>query len=105
MASREDETGLAGARVLDADEVEGVLSGAFYAPPPDAPRAGGRARAAEPKPQHYKVICISLYTKDLERLDALVSELKARGITKANRSALIRVALDQVDLDRVPRGL
>jgi hypothetical protein len=105
MASREDETGLAGARVLDADEVEGVLSGAFYAPPPDTPRAGARARAAEPKPQHYKVICISLYTKDLERLDALVTELKARGITKANRSALIRVALDQVDLDRVPRGL
>jgi hypothetical protein len=51
------------------------------------------------------VICISLYTKDLERLDALVEELKARGITKANRSALIRVALDQLDLDKVPRGL
>jgi hypothetical protein len=54
---------------------------------------------------HYKVICISLYTKDLERLDGLVRELKGRGLTKANRSALIRVALDQVDLDKVPRGL
>jgi hypothetical protein len=102
MASREDETGLGGARVLDADEVEGVLSGAFYAP---APAARGRARNTEPRPAHYKVICISLYTKDLERLDALVTELKARGLTKANRSALIRVALDQIDLDRVPRGL
>jgi hypothetical protein len=51
------------------------------------------------------VICISLYTKDLERLDALVDELKARGITKANRSALIRVALEQLNLDKVPRGL
>jgi hypothetical protein len=68
-------------------------------------RDGARSRSAEPKPAHYKVICISLYTKDLERLDALITELKARGITKANRSALIRVALDQVDLDRVPRGL
>jgi hypothetical protein len=105
MASRADETGLGGARVLDADEVEGVLSGAFYAPAPRAPRAPARLRGAEPKPAHYKVICISLYTKDLERLDALVTELKARGITKANRSALIRVALDQIDLDRVPRGL
>ena len=106
MASRADETGLGGARILDADEVEGVLSGAFYSPPPQAPRGGSaRARNAEPKPAHYKVICISLYTKDLERLDALVAELKARGITKANRSALIRVALDQIDLDRVPRGL
>ena len=57
------------------------------------------------KPTHYKVICISLYTKDLERLDALVDELKARGMTKASRSALIRAALDQVDLDKVPRGM
>jgi hypothetical protein len=51
------------------------------------------------------VICISLYTKDLARLDALVDELKQQGVTKANRSALIRAALDQVDLARVPRGM
>jgi hypothetical protein len=102
MAAREDETGLGTARVLDADEVEGVLSGSFYAPPP---RAGSRSRKDEQKPAHYKVICISLYTRDLARLDGLVDELKARGITKANRSALIRVALDQLDLDKVPRGL
>jgi len=101
MAAREEDTGLGTARVLDADEVQGVLSGAFYAPEPRAPRS----RKPEPKPTHYKVICISLYTKDLERLDGLVDELKARGMTKANRSALIRVALDQLDLDRVPRGL
>ena len=105
MAAREDETGLGTARVLDADEVEGVLSGAFYAPQqPPQPRTG-RSRSREPKPAHYKVICISLYTKDLDRLDELVAELKSRGITKANRSALIRVALEQLDLDKVPRGL
>jgi hypothetical protein len=57
------------------------------------------------KPVHYKVICISLYTGDLEKLDRMVEELKSRGLTKANRSALIRFALDQVDLDKVPRGL
>jgi hypothetical protein len=101
MAAREEEAGLGGARVLDADEVQGVLSGSFYSPLPRV----ARARKTEPKPAHYKVICISLYTKDLQRLDALVDELKARGMTKANRSALIRVALDQLDLDRVPRGL
>ena len=104
MAGREEETGLGSARVLDADEVQGVLSGSFY-----APEAIEGRRAAKPppaaKPAHYKVICISLYTKDLGRLDALVDELKARGVTKANRSALIRVALDQLDLDKVPRGL
>ncbi len=103
MAAREDESGLGAASVLDADEVQGVLSGAFYAPEPPAGRS---ARAAAlPKPSHYKVICISLYTKDLERLDSLVHELKARGLTKANRSALIRVALEQLDLDRVPKGI
>jgi hypothetical protein len=103
MAARDEEAGLGGARVLDAEEVEGVLSGAFYSSAPNAP-ARARPSAAE-KPTHYKVICISMYTKDLERLDELVDELKRRGITKANRSALIRAALDQVDLDKVPRGM
>ena len=102
MAAREEESGLGRARVLDADEVQGVLTGAFYAPEPPAP---SRTRKTEPKPTHYKVICISLYTKDLDRLDHLVDELKGRGLTKANRSALIRVALEQLDLDRVPRGM
>jgi hypothetical protein len=101
MGAREEETGLGAARVLDADEVQGVLSGAFYAADPRAPRS----RKVEPKPAHYKVICISLYNGDLERLDGLVDELKARGLTKANRSALIRVALEQLDLDKVPKGL
>jgi hypothetical protein len=105
MAGREEETGLGTSRVLDADEVQGVLSGSFYAPDPAAAPRSARRAAPVPKPAHYKVICISLYTRDLERLDALVDELKARGITKANRSALIRVALDQLDLDKVPRGL
>jgi hypothetical protein len=103
MARREEETGLGAARVLDGDEVQGVLSGAFYSPDARPPR--GRKAQPPPKPAHYKVICISLYTKDLERLDDLVDELKARGITKANRSALIRVALDQLDLEKVPRGM
>lgn len=89
--------------VLDADEVEGVLSGSFYTARPEEPRAASRTTTA--KPAHYKVICISMYTRDLQRLDALVDALKSRGLTKANRSALIRAALDQVDLDRVPRGI
>ncbi len=106
MPGRDDEMGLSGARVLDADEVEGVLSGAFYTQAPDTRRPPApRGEEVKEKPTHYKVICISMYTKDLQRLDALVDELKTRGVTKASRSALIRAALDQVDLDRVPRGL
>ncbi len=91
--------------VLDKNEVEGVLSGAFYQPAPGPEsRERGRAKAL-PKPEHYKVICISMDTDDLGRLDEMVKELKARGITKANRSALIRQALLQLDLDKVPRGM
>jgi hypothetical protein len=105
MAAREEETGLGAARVLDADEVQGVLSGAFYSAAPIAPEPRQRARKLEPKPAHYKVICISLYNGDLERLDGLVEALKGRGLTKANRSALIRVALEQLDIEKVPRGL
>jgi hypothetical protein len=109
MTARDGGTGVgAAARVLDGDEVQGVLSGSFYSPAESGafPKSGGREeRTASAKPTHYKVICISMYTKDLERLDALVDELKSRGMTKASRSALIRAALDQVDLDKVPRGM
>jgi hypothetical protein len=86
--------------VLDSDEVQDVLEGRFY-----TPRAEREPAGTCEKPTHYKVICISMYTKDLAHLDELVSKLKARGLTKANRSALIRAALDQVDLDRIPRGM
>jgi hypothetical protein len=95
---------------LDGAEVAEVLSGIFYR---GRAEGDGRARAlrpvpdarAESKPNHYKVICISLYNEDLERLDAMVDELKRRGFTKANRSALIRFALDQADLDKVQKGM
>ncbi len=105
--ARDDGSGLAGrgAELLDKDEVLGVLSGSFYTTRPDAPESSQRLVAKGPKPTHYKVICISLYAKDLERLDEMVDALKAKGVTKANRSALIRAALDQVDLDKVPRGM
>ena len=81
---------------IDADEVEGVLSGRFY-------RDGTHVEPkTEGKPTHYKVICISMYTRDLEDLDAKVTELKRRGWTKANKSQLIRLALSQIDIDKLP---
>lgn len=98
-------------KVLDVDEVEGVLSNSFYAPSSEerpalyvAPSDGSKSTSEE-KPTHYKVICISMYTEDLKRLDNMVDTLKARGLTKANRSALIRYALGSIDLDTVPKGL
>jgi hypothetical protein len=65
-------------------------------------RAAEPRRAAPPKPTHYKVICISMYTRDIEELEAKVAELKRRGWTKANKSQLIRLALSQIDLDKLP---
>ncbi|HEV8246666.1 MAG TPA: hypothetical protein VGP93_12900 [Polyangiaceae bacterium] len=90
------------ARVLDPNEVEGVLSTSFYTSKPER-----TVRAADPagKPTHYKVICISMYTEDLARLDEMVDALKARGLTKANRSALIRYALGTVKPEEVPKGM
>jgi len=63
-----------------------------------APR---RATKGQPRPTHYKIICISMYTRDLEELEAKVAELKRRGWTKANKSHLIRLALSQIDLDKL----
>ncbi len=102
MVPRDEGVGGA-SRVLDRDEIETVLSGSFYSPAQE-PERQSKPLVAD-KPAHYKVICISMYTHDLEQLDRMVDELKARGLTKANRSALIRFALAQVDLDKVPRGL
>ncbi len=94
------------ARVLDRDEVEGVLSGTFYERTPASSVTPVKdVEKRDEKPAHYKVICISMYTDDLQRLDGMVDQLKGRGLTKANRSALIRYALAEIDLDRVPKGL
>jgi hypothetical protein len=77
----------------------------FYRPGRrERPKAESAEPGARAKPTHYKIVCISLYTEDIERLEALVAELKRRGHTKANKSQLIRAALDQVDLDKIPRG-
>lgn len=57
----------------------------------------------KPKPSHYKIVCISLYNEDIARLESLVAELKRRGYSKANKSQLIRAALEQIDLDKVPK--
>ncbi len=96
MSDQSDYT--ATAKTLESGEA--IPSGMYPGPKSASPDE----RKAE-KPTHYKVICISMYTKDLKRLDDMVDTLKAKGMTKANRSALIRYALSEVDLDSVPQGL
>ncbi len=70
----------------------------------EAPVQAETRKRSKPKtkPTHYKVVCISLYTQDIENLEATVAELKRRGHTKANKSQLIRQALRQLDIDKLP---
>ena|SRR5438445_8947894 len=93
-----DEKTMAHDPLSDADA---ILSEEYYGR--RVPEAERKPRGPKPlRPTHYKVICISMYTRDLEDLDAKVAELKRRGWTKANKSQLIRLALSQIDLDKLP---
>lgn len=56
---------------------------------------------AKPKPEHYKVLCISFYKEDIDKLNHCVAELKRRGHTKANKSQVLRAALEQFNPDLV----
>ena len=89
-------------------DADAILSEEYYGrrregttPEPRKARAS-TSPDAKARPTHYKVICISMYTRDLEDLDAKVAELKRRGWTKANKSQLIRLALSQIDIDKLP---
>jgi hypothetical protein len=86
-------------------DADAILSEEYYGrrTRPDDVVTGPRRRAAngQLKPTHYKVICISMYTRDIEELEAKVAELKRRGWTKASKSQLIRLALSQIDLDKL----
>jgi len=110
------------AKILENDplnDADTILREDFYGQPKGittqpvgtpAPVESVDASARKPakqkeKPTHYKVVCISLYTQDIENLEATVAELKRRGHTKANKSQLIRQALRLLDIDKLPPPL
>ena len=86
-------------------DADAILTEEYYGRRPRVIDAEAAPRRRSPnghaKPTHYKVICISMYTRDIEELEAKVAELKRRGWTKASKSQLIRLALSQVDLDKL----
>lgn len=82
-------------------DADSVLREAYYGKRPAPPAVAEDNRDTKQRPTHYKVICISMYTRDLEELDAKVAELKRRGWTKANKSQLIRLALSQMDVSKL----
>ena len=93
----DDETLPPNGKAMATDPLaEDVILEQFYRPAPAAEK--------KQKPTHYKIVCISLYNEDIERLENLVRELKKRGHTKANKSQVIRAALDQIDLGKIPKG-
>ena len=58
-------------------------------------RRRGRKSGEDRHTDAHKIVSISLYNEDIERIDGLVQEWKANGNPKANWSALIRYAIDQ----------
>jgi hypothetical protein len=106
--------------LFDRDEIREVLETSFYRSEADeTPAPSRRVHAAlakagatrskkakparKPKPDHYEIICISMYVEDLSALDAKVDALKQKGHRRMTRSALIRYALDRLALEDVPR--
>ena len=89
--------------VLEEDEVSAVLRDSFYGGK-TTKRSRAKAKAKKKKPDHYDVICISLYKEDLAELDTMVAKLKKQGHRRVSRSALIRFALDEVDIRDFPRA-
>jgi len=84
-------------------DADSILSEEYYGKrAPNSVANPAKQVKAQQRPTHYKVICISMYTRDLEELDAKVAELKRRGWTKANKSQLIRLALSQIDVSKLP---
>ncbi|MBW1830411.1 MAG: hypothetical protein JRG93_16265 [Deltaproteobacteria bacterium] len=96
---RREGSGLDG--VLEDDEVSAVLRDSFYG---GKTTKRGRAKPKKKKPDHYDVICISLYKEDLAQLDKMVAKLKKQGHRRISRSALIRFALDEVEIRDFPRA-
>ncbi|MFT4703438.1 MAG: hypothetical protein ACI81R_001129 [Bradymonadia bacterium] len=90
------------------------ISSTFFGPRSEAkteaqlerPKTRRKRRGASVKTSapHYKIVSISLYNNDIDRIDELVSEWKAAGYPKANRSALIRYAISKIDASELPKG-
>lgn len=69
-------------------------------PAPLAPRPIAKVRAQ--RGLDFLTICVSTYRKDLELLDARVHQLRRRGHRNVTRSSLIRIAVEQLDLEMAP---
>ncbi|MBW2551182.1 MAG: hypothetical protein JRE73_10510 [Deltaproteobacteria bacterium] len=84
---RRDATGVS--EILEEDEVSAVLRDTFY-----GGKSGKRSRAKpkkpkQTKPDHYDVICISLYTHPLRPRPGRYRGLPARLLACRHRGAIL----------------
>lgn len=65
---------------------------------------GKRSKDRKPLPegQTYRLVTFSFYEDDVARLDALLEDARKRGHRKVSRSQIVRLALRQVRLDKLP---
>jgi len=58
-----------------------------------------KSRQGMGRTRHYKLVCISLYNRDIARLEEIVRTLREMGYSKANKSQVIRFALNKVRME------
>jgi hypothetical protein len=105
------------ARALDADDggdaglgddpLDGAprdaLLDAFYGPPPNR-RSKKKARGRQPLKdgRNFRLVTFSFYEEDVARLDGLLQQARQQGRRRASRSQIVRLALRQVDVTKLP---
>ena len=92
----ETELGLGHNPLDDEDPVVAAL----YARPAARTKLPGRRPLQEGR--SWRLVTFSFYEDDVARLDALLLKAKKRGHRRANRSQIMRLALRQVDISKLP---
>lgn len=80
--------------------VDDPVVAALYGRPAPAPRKKGRQPLKDGR--SWRLVTFSFYEEDVERLDKLLAEAKRRGHRRVNRSQIVRLALRQVDVSKLP---
>ncbi len=63
-------------------------------------RPDGKQQAADDR---YCILGFSMHLHERDWLDAAIERLRAAGLYRMNRSRLVRIALERLDLDAVLR--
>ena len=83
-----------------------VLMQAFYAPAKKRV-AGKKSRGRQPLKdgRNFRLVTFSFYEEDVARLDALLTQARQLGHRRVSRSQIVRLALRQVDVSKLPEEI